>query len=152
MFFGAKPSARFQIGPAIVLLEWTSGGWRGQKHTRLTRVLATSDAVSWPEFLVFDRSTIGRRGQWLTYGADDVTLGDPAFDPVFTVKANDAARVGAMWSPEARLPMLGLRDASVMCARSAGIELRAKGHRFDPEWLARALGLVHALVRGAIRD
>lgn len=63
------------------------------------------------------------------------------------MKVIDPARVAAMWSPEARGRMLRLRDTSVSCSPAGGLELRAKGHRFDPEWLDLARALAMGLAR-----
>ncbi len=88
-------------------------------------------------------SSLGR-----LFGAQDVPLGDPAFDDAFVIKADEPARAATLLSPQLRAVLLQLRaNGSGFSFSDAGGQIERRGGVDDAVWLEWAVKTVALLAR-----
>jgi hypothetical protein len=85
-----------------------------------------------------------RGSSFLFFGAPDVQLGDPAFDPRFDVHASSAALAAQVLDPEVRARIQALRDLGSIGVDDAGVRLTLYGAG-DPRHVVPTLRAVRDL-------
>jgi len=117
--------------------------WLGPHTTHIAALLPRAAPM---ELSIATKGLIEKLGD--LFGGHHAGIGDPAFDRVFSVKASDIARVGALINPDARRALLEAEEEGLHPAVDAHtIHLR----RFSQGGLADTEELIESDFRATAR-